>query len=95
MAGIKRSAGISALNGNPEGKPDNLARVRDAAEQFEALLLEQIFKSVRESGGGWLGSGSGSGGDCAIEYAEQQMAIALAQRGGLGLAAMVRRGLQK
>ncbi len=95
MKGIERRAGILELNGNPEAKHDNPARIRDAAEQFEALLLEQIFKSVRESGGGWLGSGSGSGGDCAIEFAEQQMAIALAQRGGLGLAAMVRRGLQK
>lgn len=35
-------------------KPDDPAKVRDAAQQFEALLLSQILRSVRESSG-WGG----------------------------------------
>ncbi len=79
----------------PAGGPDTTARVRDAARQFESLLLEQILRSARESGSGWLGSDKDSAGDCATEYAEQQFAVALAQRGGLGIADLVAAGLEK
>ena len=67
------------------------SKVRDAAQQFEALLIGQILRSVRESGG-WLGTSDPSG-DCATEYAEQQLAAVIAQRGGLGLADVIARGL--
>jgi flagellar protein FlgJ len=67
-------------------------KVRDAAQQFEALLIGQILRSVRESGG-WLGSTDASA-DCAAEYAEQQFAAVIAQRGGLGLADLIARGLE-
>jgi Rod binding domain-containing protein len=79
----------------PAAGPDTPARVRDAAQQFEALLLEQILRSARESGSGWLDSDKDSAGDCATEYAEQQFAVALAQRGGLGIANLVAAGLEK
>ena len=79
----------------PAGGPDSPARVRDAAQQFESLLLEQILRSARESGSGWLGADKDSAGDCATEYAEQQFAVALAQRGGLGIANLVAAGLEK
>jgi peptidoglycan hydrolase FlgJ len=67
-------------------------RIRDAAQQFEALLIGQILRSVRESGG-WLGSTDASA-DSATEYAEQQFAAVLAKRGGLGLADLIARGLE-
>ncbi|HYW48835.1 MAG TPA: hypothetical protein VE959_38585 [Bryobacteraceae bacterium] len=73
------------------------AKIHDAAEQFEALLLGQILRSERESNGGWLGSGgatSGSG-DSATEFAEQHLAMALAKGGGLGLADLIASGLQQ
>jgi Rod binding domain-containing protein len=69
--------------------------VRDAAQQFESLLLDQILRAAREGGSGWLGAEKNSAGDCATEYAEQQFAVALAQRGGLGLANLVVAGLEK
>ncbi|MBZ5622771.1 MAG: hypothetical protein LAQ69_29155 [Acidobacteriia bacterium] len=74
-------------------KPDDPDRVRDAAQQFEALLIGQILRSVRESGSGWLGSGNDSSSDCATEYAEQHLATTLAQQGGLGLADLISQGL--
>ena len=70
------------------------AKVRDAAQQFEALLLGQILRSARGSGG-LLGSGSDSSSDCATSFAEQHFANMLAQQGGLGLAALIAQGLRK
>ena len=72
---------------------DTPERIRDAARQFEALLLAQILRTARESTGGWLGSGGDPSGDCATGYAEEQLAQAVAAGGGLGLAGLIARGL--
>lgn len=72
---------------------DTPARIQGAAQQFEALLLGQILRAARESGGGWMGSNDGAS-DCAMEYAEQQFATVMAQNGGLGLASLVVKGLE-
>lgn len=74
---------------------DDPVRARDAARQFEGLLLGQLLRSVRESGNGWLGSGGDAAGDCATELAEQEFARLLAERGGLGLASLIEKGLEK
>ena len=71
------------------------ARVHDAAQQFEALLIGQMLRSVRESGSGWMGSGEDSTGECATDFAEQQFAAVLALNGGLGLAGLITSGLEK
>ena len=75
-------------------KTKDPAKIRDAAQQFEALLLGQILRSVRESSGGWLGS-AGSSSDCATEFAEQHVAAMLSQQGGLGLATLITQGLER
>jgi flagellar protein FlgJ len=91
--------GVTPVNalvpGGHAKKADDPAKVRDAAQQFEALLIGQILKSVRESGAGWLGSGSDSSSDCATEFAEQHLATTLAQQGGLGLADLISKGLRR
>jgi len=61
-------------------------KIRDAAQQFEALLLGQILRAARE--GGEASSG------CAMEYAEQQFAAVMARNGGLGLAGLIVKGLE-
>ena len=66
-------------------KSSEPTKARDAAEQFEALLVGQILRSARES--------SGNSGDCATEYAEQHLASVIAARGGLGLARLITEGL--
>ena len=73
-------------------KPRDPAKIREAAQQFEALLLGQILRSARGSGG-WLGSGGDAAGDCSASLAEQHFAAMLAQQGGLGLAALIEQGL--
>jgi len=75
-------------------KSDDPAKIKDAAQQFEALLIGQILRSEREANSGWLGSGSGAG-DSATEFAEQHLATALAASGGLGLADLIASGLKK
>jgi flagellar P-ring protein precursor FlgI len=72
---------------------DSPERVRDAARQFEALLVGQLVRTMRGDSGGWLGAGEDAAGGIATEFAEQQFAEALAAGGGLGLASMVVKGL--
>lgn len=78
-------------SGPKTGDPVN---ADDAARQFEALLLAQMLRSIRESSGGWLGSGGDSAGNAATELAEQQFARLLADQGGLGLAHLIGVGLR-
>ena len=91
---LPANAGPSALAESAGRKRDDPAKVKDAAKQFEALLLNQLLNSVRESGsGGWMGTGSDAAGTTMVEIAEQQLAQALAAGGGIGLAKMVVAGL--
>lgn len=72
------------------------ARLQDVARQFESLLLAQILKSAREAGSSsWLGTGEDQAGDSAMALAEEHLAEALAQRGGLGLASLISSGLSR
>ena len=83
------SAGVEAP---PRNDP---ARARDAASQFEALLIGQLMKSARESSSGWLSDGDDDqAGSTATEMAEEHFAQTLARQGGLGLARMVVSGLE-
>ena len=96
MGVVRTGAPILPLAaGGQAKKADDPAKIRDAAQQFEALLIGQMMRSVRESGGGWLGSGADPSGDCATEYAEQHFATTLAQQGGLGLADLISKGLRR
>jgi peptidoglycan hydrolase FlgJ len=80
------SMGVSAAR-----QPDSPAKIKDAAQQFEALLLAQILRATRQNGG-WMSGGDASS-DCALEFAEQQFATVMAKNGGLGLADLIAQGL--
>ena len=84
----------STLEDRAARKADDPARIHDAAQQFEALLLGQILKSAHSDGGGWLGSGEDQSGGCVSEFADEQFASMLAKQGGLGLATMISAGLR-
>jgi Rod binding domain-containing protein len=75
-------------------KTDSPEKIKDAAQQFEGLLLSQILNTVHEDGG-WLGSGSDASSGAATSFAEQQLAGMIAQKGGLGLSGMISAGLQR
>ena len=76
-------------------KADSPEKVRDAAQQFEALLIGQILRSARQDGSAWFSDGEDPSGEVATDYAEQQFAAVLAQKGGLGLADMIAKGLER
>lgn len=77
-------------------KKDSPAKIRQAAADFEALLLAQMMKSAREtSGAGADGADESEENSTMIELGEQQLAQALASSGGLGIAKMVITGLAK
>lgn len=69
-------------------------KTKDAAKQFESLLIAQMLKSMREGGSGWLGSGEDQAMDSAMAMAEEHFASALSAGGGFGLAASVQSGLE-
>jgi len=80
--------------GATPAKPQTPDKVHDSAQQFEALLIGQILRSGRQSGSGWLGAEDPSA-ECATDYAEQQFSTVLAQQGGLGLASLIVKGLER
>jgi len=69
-------------------------KIKNAAKQFEGLIISQILKSVHDaSEEGWMGTGSDQSGATALDLAQEQFAQAMANGGGLGLAKMVEKGL--
>jgi flagellar protein FlgJ len=86
---------LSALAGSLEpttDQPQSPKKLQDAAKQFEALMIGQMMKTVRDSGeGSWLSEGDEAGEDSSMSMAEEQFAQAMASNGGLGLAKMVMR----
>ena|ERR1051326_5281826 len=99
MSDLAITPSMADLQGAPSSggprKPDDPARVHDAAQQFEALLMGQMLRSVREGEGNWLSTGDDSSGDSATDFAEQQFASTMAQQGGLGLATLITEGLTR
>jgi len=72
---------------------EDAGKINDAAHQFEALLIGQMLKSMRDSEGGWMGTGEDEAASSAMEYAQEMFAQALASNGGLGLANLIAKGL--
>ena len=77
---------------SPAPRKDDPVRVKDAARQFEALLIGQMLKGMRESEGGWMGTGDDQSMSSAMEYAQEMFAQSLSAGGGLGLAKVVAAG---
>lgn len=73
---------------------DSPQKIREAASQFESLLIGQVLKSTHEDGeGGWLGTGEDQTASSAMSLADEYLAQAISQHGGLGLAEMIARRL--
>lgn len=70
---------------------------KQAAGQFEAMLIGQMLRSMREASGNkgnWLGGEEAQGSDTMSEFAEQQLGQAISSQGGFGLAKIVEQGLK-
>jgi Rod binding domain-containing protein len=86
------SSAASSVPQSPARPKDDPAKVQDAARQFEALLIGQMLKGMRQSEGGWMGTGDDQSMSSAMEYAQEMFAQSLSASGGLGLAKVVAAG---
>jgi Rod binding domain-containing protein len=69
--------------------------IPEAARQFEAMLVAHLLQTVREAAqDADPDHQDGLGGATYMEIAEQQLAQALADRGGFGIARLIERGLE-
>jgi flagellar protein FlgJ len=68
------------------------AKLVDAAQQFEAMLLQQMLKPMQSKESSWdsdAGDKSGADGDTLSSYGSEAVARAIAKGGGLGIAKQV------
>ena len=77
------------LTGVPPATPTKMV---EAAKQFEALLIGQMLKSVREAG---ADEDTDNASATMYDVADQQFSKLLANSGGLGLSRMIAAGLEK
>lgn len=78
--------------------PAEASKIKKCATEFEGMLLAQMLRSARESGGGGLtgcDEDDSEANSSLLELGEQQFAQALAGSGALGIAKMVIAGLTK
>jgi flagellar protein FlgJ len=92
---LDKLSSVTAVDASAAPPKDDPVKVRESAKQFEALLIGQMLKSMRDSEGGWLGTEGDDASSSAMEYAQENFAQSLANSGGLGLAKLVAGGLQK
>ena len=85
---------VTGLASSP--KKDSPEKIKDAASQFEALLIGQILKSAHEdSGDESLGGDTDPASASAMDFANDYFSRAMAAKGGLGLSNMIASGLGK
>jgi Rod binding domain-containing protein len=94
------NAALSGITDLPGMTPDLSAaggkaakKETAAAQDFEALLIGQMLRSMREEDSGWLGTGDDAAGATAFAFGEGELAKALTKGGGLGLSKIIAAGL--
>jgi len=88
--------GILSTPGLATGANTPTQKTKDAAVQFESLLVGQILKSAHSEDGGWLGAGEeDQTAGSAMQMADEYFARALTSHGGLGLARMISNSLDQ
>ncbi len=86
------SLAIPSAADTPEPpKPKNAA---EAAKQFESLLIAQLLRAAHASSSSLDGEDDAAG-ETMTDVAVQHFSQLLAENGGLGLARMIEKGLNK
>ena len=87
---------LSSLGITSTHKTDSPEKIKDAASQFEALMISQILKAAHgDSEEGAFGGETDPASASAMDFANDYFARAMASKGGLGLSKMIAAGLQK
>ncbi len=71
------------------------SKIREAAMDFEALLIAQMLHSFRgeTDGSGLSGDSDSSSSTTMLEFAEQHLSQVISRQGGLGLHELIVQGL--
>jgi Rod binding domain-containing protein len=86
LAGVHSKEGTSLL-------PAEMQKLKKAASEFEAMLLQHWWSAMKDSGISSGGDEFDAGHDTLDQMGMQAMSTAVAQGGGLGLAALMVKGL--
>jgi Rod binding domain-containing protein len=70
-----------------------IAKARKACQDFESIFIHKMLSSMREAFESEKGEDEGFGGDMFKSMMDEQLSIALARAGGLGLAKLLAGGL--
>jgi len=66
------------------------SKLADAAQQFEAMLLQEMLKPMRSEDGDWMGEDKKDGAsDTITSFGTEAVARAISKNGGLGIAKQV------
>ena len=76
----------------PKEAADN-ARARKACREFESILIYRMLSTMRKAFQNEDDEGSGFGGDIFKSMMDEQLSLALAKSGGIGLAGMIEKAL--
>jgi Rod binding domain-containing protein len=91
LATVLDAAGVATAH-----KKDSPEKIKDAASQFEALMIGQILKAAHgDSDDGGLGGDTDPASASAMDFANEYFARAMAAKGGLGFTKMIAAGLEK
>ncbi len=75
---------------------DTPDKIKDAASQFEGLMIGEILKAAHgDSDESSFGGESDPASASAMDFANEYFARAMAAQGGLGLSKMIAAGLEK
>ena len=87
-------SGLDVTGVTSSHKTDSPEKIKDAASQFEALLIGQILKAAHgDSDEGSFGGDADPASASAMDFANDYFARAMAAKGGLGLTNMIVAGL--
>lgn len=79
----------------PQPEAREILRLRRAAQEFESLLLAQMLRSMRRATESWAKEPGFAGRTVWRELVDEQLAVAVARSGGLGLARYLVEALQR
>jgi murein DD-endopeptidase MepM/ murein hydrolase activator NlpD len=86
---------VTLSGGGSSQRASGARSLREVAQEFESLLLLQMVKQMRQSFLEECAAGEGFGAGTMTETVDVELARALAAQGGLGLAAVLERGLAR
>ena len=88
LAPVSNLSAGQAVNGD-DGK--SRAKLTDAAQQFEAMMLQEMLKPMRSKQDSWGGEekSDDSGEDTMSSFGTEAVAKAISKGGGFGLARQI------